>query len=359
MRGMVSGIGYFSKKEQNMKRHWVITVVILASLTNLVSALTLYNPNYQAETFTTYTYSQYLGTITSMATDSSGNIYAYHNGSWDDAVYDGRLMKITPQKNASVIAQGACSPGDVVWGGGTAYGDYLYLVDLGRPQISDWGRIKRVKPDGSHYEEFCNSLDYGSYSPYALGIDRRGTYGGQMYCGYLSLDHIDAIGTTGYASRFSEFPFNMTDGPQGIAFDPGNAYGGLMYVGNGGNNDLSGIFSLSTNGQTYTRLAPEITAVSELKFDSSGLFGGLMFINGFANPQNPNGLYSVTSTGEISLIARGNNFWSFTFGADGAIYAAEYDHGLNITTISRIIPVPEPLTMSLLALGGLALRRRK
>jgi glucose/arabinose dehydrogenase len=92
-----------------------------------------------------------------------------------------------------------------------------------------------------------------------------------------------------------------------------------------------------------------------LTIDSTGLFGGDMFVSNLDN-----NIYRVTSSGSVSVFASGFNFGAgntstghIAFGPDGTMFVTEGATG----TVWHI--TPEPATLALLTAGGLALLRRR
>ena len=66
------------------------------------------------------------------------------------------------------------------------------------------------------------------------------------------------------------------------------------------------------------------------------------------------GLFTLGGTGEIQYL--NGSTWENMTGAAASLYTVEYDESGDFTTLTM---VPEPATMSLLAIGGIALIRRR
>ena len=315
-----------------------MTLVIIAAVSMPAGAIEVLSPGYTAQTYVTY--SDSVGSIPRhMAFDGSGNLYV--------AQYDsGTIWKVTPGKVASQFATGFTSPYSITWGGGTAYGNFLYVGD---------GRITKLALNGT------GTLFASHNCVSSLAIDKKGNYGGYLYAGTGGADDFHKVDTAGNLLPFGSWP-GLTDGgePDGIAFDTGTSYGGLMYVGSAytqNNADKSGIFTMNTSG-TPTRFSNNLVQAFDLAFDTTGTFGGKLFAMGTTTYGTSCSLYSVGVNGTATQFASSSTLdgLGLAFGPDGAMYVSEYSSSNGMVTISRIIP--EPCTLLLLGLGAAVLRKK-
>jgi hypothetical protein len=301
----------------------LMTILIIAAVSTTANAVVVTAPGYTVEIYATYTDSV-KGIPRHMTFDANGNLYVTQQDS-------GTIWRVTPSRVASQFASGFTAPYSIAWGGGTAYGDYLYV-----------GALNMYKVDLNGNKTFFTS----STCTGSLTIDRTlaGNYGGYLYVGTGCADDVEKIDTAGNILFFSAWP-GPTDGgaPYGIAFDPGAAYGGLMYVGSAytpNNASKSGIFAMSTGG-TPTRFCSNLVQVTDVSFDKAGLFGGLLFAIGSTSYQSPTGIFSVGVDGIATEFATSTmvNAHGLAFGTDGAMYISEYSSPDGSVIISRIAPV--------------------
>ncbi|MBN2377576.1 MAG: PEP-CTERM sorting domain-containing protein [Sedimentisphaerales bacterium] len=287
------------------------------------------------------------GRLQGVEFDSNGNLYLSYRGT-DEVINDGILYQIKPDKTCDVFAVGLYSPENIVWGGGTSYGEYLYVADVGEGVV-------RVNMSGG-VSHFSNSNQ-----PIALGLDRYGNYGNLLYSSTAALDHMDKIYLNGSSQKFSDFPYNIGGGSaKSIDFDPGTRYNGKMYVGTYSQStpEWSGVFGVDTSGNP-SRFTNDIVGVLEVEFDKSGqYFGGDMFVLGMSEFGSVWSLYRVDDLGNATLFAHESGVSSLgphTFGPDGALYIAkDYGGWLSITRV-----VPEPMSLVLVGLGAIGLMRRR
>lgn len=295
-----------------------MTIMIIAVATVPVFALNMSVPGYTVETYATYSE----GRPRHMTFDANGNLYVAHDGT-------GSIWKITPSGTATQFASGFTSPTSIEWGGGTAFGDYLYVGEA---------RITKVDLNGNK-TPFASQTCNGS-----LTIDKVGNYGGYLYVGTGCYDDIKRINTSGNITTFTSWPGQATGAPYGIDFDSGTAYGGLMYVGcefPEYDADISGLFTLDTSG-TPTRFCSNLAQAWALHFDRIGLFGGQLLVIGRAVFGGPVCIYTVNTDGIAAEIATftmpGINVLGLTFGPDGALYTTEYSPQDELVAIYRITP---------------------
>ncbi|MCK5001123.1 MAG: hypothetical protein KAS23_16380, partial [Anaerohalosphaera sp.] len=244
---------------------------------------------------------------------------------------------------SQLFADGLRFPGNIVWGGGTAYGNYLYVGD------AKAGDVLKFDLAGN-----STSFARPRREPYALGISNSGN----LYCGTRVDDHVDYISPGGVVNNFSNFPYNMPGGPTSIEFDSSGNYGSGLFLSNDGADNDSGIFEINANG-IASPFAPDIVTSFRLGFDDAGLFGYSLFTTGMTEFGQLWSMYSIDADGVATQFAHNNSthLTIFSFGPDGAMYVAEHD-GMDTTIISRIALIPEPVTFALLSIGGVLVRMR-
>ena len=308
----------------------LVILVAVLSFCNFASGLTVLEPGYTVETYATYSGSN-VSEPYCMTFGDNQNLYITQRFN------DGRIWRVEPNGIATVFASGLDRPTGIDWGGGTSYGDYLYVV------LSDLDAIKKVSTSGTVYN-FASGI---SDAPSPLEIDKTGNYGGKLYTATTGYDKIYKVTTGGSVSTFSSFPGDYSNGgPYAIAFDPGTEYGGLMYVGtafSGGNPPPEGIFSMDTSGNAT--LFCDLEANHTLNFDPVGDFGGEMFVS------NSNLIRRVAPDGTPTdfIQKTSDRIKAFTFGADGAMYVAEYTASTHTVVINKVkAPIYEKIIYSIL-----------
>jgi hypothetical protein len=317
----------------------LMTIVITMAVSVPVSAIEIVQPGYSVQTYATYTDSA-RGEPQHMAFDGSGNLYVVQRDS-------GNIWKVAPGGSASQFASGITDAYAITWGGNSGYGNYLYVGGA---------RISKVTLDGQ-ISSFANHSNIAS-----LTIDKKGNYGGYLYASTGGADDFHKIDTAGNITNFGSWP-GLTNGgePDGIAFDTGTSYGGLMYVGSAyeqNNANKSGLFTMNTSG-TPTRFSNNLVQAYELAFDTTGIFGGKLFTIGETSFNSIYSLYSVGVNGAATQFATSSTLerLGLAFGLDGALYISEYSSSDGLVTISRIIP--EPATLLILGLGAALIRKRR
>ncbi|AQT69627.1 hypothetical protein STSP2_02821 [Anaerohalosphaera lusitana] len=329
-------------------------VLVVVSANAFCSTAVVFDSNYRSEVYATYPSSKSLGQVGGMEFDSEGNLFVSHYGAEFEG-NDGSIYKITPDGNANEFVSGLHFPGNMVWTGGTDYGDYLYVGDGTRPTNGRRGGIYRVDMQGN-----ISPFATAGNEPYALGFDEEV---GMMFAGTRGDDHLDKVLSDGSTQLFSGFPYGMNGGgPAGIDINNGDKYPGYMYLSNDGKGEnYSGVFKLDENGSA-SRVAEGILTSFRLGFDDVGDFDNSLFATGISR-EHPGlwSLYKIEEDGTYSLFATGGDMHLnvFTFGPDGAIYAATRAWYSDKVTISRISLIPEPATLALFGVGVGAILRRK
>ena len=289
------------------------------------AALNLLENGYITETFATYS-APGLGEAYSMTFDNNGNLYLTH-------YLAGSMWRVTTEIHATEFITNLDSPVGITWGGGTSYGDYLYVVEI----VDD--NVVKVGLDGTT-SNFASMISGGN-SPSAIGLDRSGNYDGHLYVGSSSTDHTYEIDTSGNMTMFSDWPSWTTGGgPKDYGFDSMGTYSGLMYASayfSGTYRDRSGLFSLDTSGNA-TRFTTDLVAASCIDFDLLGNFGSNMFVMAKSSWVDDWGVWRVASDGIVTkFVTITTASWrTMRFGPDGAMYIAEYDSSTETVTISRI-----------------------
>ena len=321
-----------------MRRGMVILGISWVFVYGPAQAVEIFDLRYMVETYLTYPHVTKSGY---MEFDSNGNMYISYEAL-------GTIDRVDTDKSVTMFVTGLTEPRNLVWTGGTVYGDNLYVAD------HSGHKIVKVSMEGNK-TTFVNIN-----SPQGIALDRVGGYGGYLYTGPRVSDHVDRILQDGTLQKFSDFPYGMPGGPCDFTFDTGMEYGGLMYVGTDSvqNVNWRGVHSLDKNGNP-TRFAPDIVEASQIKFDEYGMFDNKLFIGGRKNSSDPWEIWRADPDGTTTLFARGSISGNapFTFGPDGAMYVHESAN--NIVTISRISLIPEPATLSILGLGGLIMLCKK
>jgi hypothetical protein len=309
--------------------------VLVGVLAESSLALETLLPGYMAENYVIYSCPGTLLAPREIAFDPAGRIYLSH---WEylplssnpDSIY-----RVNTDRTVTRWLTGVDSPRRLVWGGGTTFGDYLYLGE------GDADLILRIAMDGTH-AAFGGAIEG---APTALAIDRTGTYGGQMFVATRTHDAVWQISAGGVRTAFSAFPNGASGGPLDLSFDPGTNYGGRLYLTSSSDQaSYSGLFSLDTSGNA-TRFAPGLVNAFSVEVDPSGLFGGQMFVSATTVLTNGNyTIWQVDSAGNSIPFARAtlgeNALPTFTFGPDGYMYVPEWLPTTQQVAISRIMPIP-------------------
>jgi hypothetical protein len=284
-----------------------------------------------------------------MVFDDDGNLYVTQ---YTTQPYGCSIWRITPERAVSKFAGGIDTLRGIEWGGGTAFGNYLFgtLYD----EIIRIGLDKTI----STFADFSPP----KHCPHSIRIDRTGRYGGYLYSGTGCIDHTYKVSPIGTVTLFSDFPgWTNGGGPYDIDFDLGTDYGGLMYMATGfgpDNPQVSGVFALEPDGKA-SRFAEGIVAAYFVAFDRIGYFNTEMFVVGTPSFSQPATLWRLHPDGTGVEFAQGtiSTPLGLAFGPNGAMYIAEYSSQSETVTISVIIP--EPATLMLFGCGLLCLLRRR
>jgi hypothetical protein len=319
----------------------VVAVVLFLVVSNIANALQLNQPGYTIQQYATYS-KPGLDGMKDMTFDDQGNLYAVHYS-------DSSVWRITPSGNASAFVSGLYQPDGIEWTGQTAFGDYLY--------VTNGSSLVRVSKSGIK-SDFGGSFPTGS----DVAVDRTGNYGGNLFVATGGQDHIYYENTAGDVTMFSNWPdWTNGGGPDDIAFDNVGNFGSDLYIASyfgQTNASKSGIFKMDASGNA-TRFTNGIIAAWQMEFDKVGLFNHDMFVFGKDSFSDTDySLWRIKSDGTCTEFGStpGKLICGLTCGDDGALYIGEYSSAGDIVTINRVIP--EPATLSLLALGGMMLRRR-
>ncbi len=320
-----------------MMKRILLGIFCLLIVATPAMALEIFDTSYQAEVYASYTNA---ASSNNMCVDSDGNLYILH--------YDnGNIMKVDTNGSSSLFAT-AQHPYDITWGGDTAFGNSLYITNRGNSSIS------RVNSNGQI--AYLGYLTYGTF----LTIDSVGNYGGEIFAGTSSIDHIYKCNSSGSVSMFTSWP-EHTDGggPYGGDFDTHGKFNNMLYVASSfaypNLAGKSGVFSIDTDGNA-TKFNDSIVRAFDLDFDETGrYFDGDMLVRGKDTLDGDNFIFKLDEFGNATKLF--GDMRNYCFGADGVLYINEYNWKNDVTTVYRV--VPEPTTFSILGLAALIFRRRK
>jgi len=299
----------------------MIGVVLgVLALSGSVWGLEILEAGYVSETYATYSEVGVQRSPYQMVFADNGNLYVTQ-------LKDDSIWCISPDGIASRFTSGLNDAQGIVWGGGTSYGDYLYVAAN--------GRIVRVGLDGTK-ANFATRYCAG-----ALGLDGTGNYRGHLYTTTGCQDHTYRVDTSGNVTMFTNWPGWIDGGgPHDVSFDNRGNYGGLMYVATSyveSKAYVSGLFILDTSGNA-TRFTEDIVVAHCVDFDQGDVFGGDMFVIGRTNFNQDDSLWRVRQNGIATEFAKIMSpvHPSMVFGPDGAMYVSEYDETSETVIISQI-----------------------
>ncbi len=322
-----------------------LTIVVLCTQT---FALIITSPDYQSEVYTTYSTAVY-GRSYDFCFGPNGEIYATHFRSRH--AHDGYIVKIDGAKNDTVFTSSVSSPFNIKYSSGGAYGNYFYVGD---PDTPSGGEITQVDLNGN-VSTFTSNIN----DPSRLAIDPTGNYGNLMYATGGIDDRIQAISPAGSTeSVLNSYWYGHSESMHSIKFDEGTKYDGKMFLTAHYHEDAyQGLFQVNPDGSQVQW--HQIDAACGLMIDQSdGLFNGTMFFSGAYDGEWWK-LWKVNGINDVEPIALFEESWTMMhLGPDGAMYAMEWNDTTNETIITKITPVPEPVTLSLLGLGALMLRKK-
>jgi len=316
-------------KKENLS---VMAVVFMVFLTGVnVWAFEIVEPGYDVEVFSVYSN----GGVQGLAFDHEGNLYASHRS-------NKCIWKITPDGNASEFVSGFDVRG-LVFGGGTAFGDYLYT-----PDGQTWNsKIRKISLAGS-VANFA-SFDPPKHNPSPIAIDTTGHYGGNMFSATSGQDRTYQVSPSGAVSLFADFPgWRDGGGPSDIIFDDTGNYGNSMimatcFTNSSGNEYMSGVWKISPSGNAE-RLIPETMYPAYMDIDNYGDFGGKLYATTKHVSNGPMlEIWSVEPNGSHSLFATTDTtFRDIIFSDNGVMYVSEYEN--EQTTIYKVYPVVKNLS---------------
>jgi hypothetical protein len=288
--------------------------------------------DYIYETYATYYHPNPGMSPWYMCFDGYGNLYVTHRE-------NGSIYRIDMDGNAIRWVDNLNGPHDIAWGGGTEYGEYLYVGCL--------DAVRRIDLNGN-----ISTFATISGEPVVLALDRVGSYGRYMYAATAINDHIRCIFPTGNTQRFSDFPYGVPGGVHGIAFDPAMKYGHFMYAASASSTlQWNGLFRLDILGNPTRFGSNRIITAKHLEFDAMGLMSdGKLFVVGEISTGVGTtfwGIYEVAPNGEPTPFWGGTRqtggVYGFTFGPDGALYVAGYVTAENTVVITRITLPPKAI----------------
>lgn len=307
--------------------------------------LTLFDPAYRFESFSIYPAA---GESRAMMFGPDGAVYVSYYNAWLGQP-EGSIYRTEGNNTATLWADGLYRPYNMVWAGGTAYGDYYYVPDAGT--YSDHGDVMRISADGIP----MSFVSIPGAHPKTIALDESGRFGNHLWLGTSADSRIIELFPDGSKRVVVDFG-NVSGSPWDMAFDTTGRFGQDLYVATtyAQHPEISGVLRIDPD-DNLARFAEAIVEAYSLAFDEVGFFGNDLFVRGLAEGDGrADVVYRVAPDGTITPFAHFTG--DFAFGPDGMMYAYEREYGMS--TLYRITPIPEPATVLLLSLGMVALRRR-
>ena len=303
-----------------------------------------------------------------------------------------------PRFEAQVFASSIYAPRDIAFGPGSVFGDDLYVVSNNVTGASGTGSIVTIGPDGSA-TTWAGTMN----GPYGMSFSVGGSFGSYLYVN--TEDHPDGVFRIDPMTRSISSQLAYVDEGTEIHVSPGGGFGDFMYAAQA---RVAGLVNYVYKVDDSFAMTPfatfgENACIRGMTFSPGGSFGEYLYVVGQLDPAEeeardlyvncvdvqgnvsifsdepmgpyrgflafspgdpwgdflyvtagPN-LYRVKPNGEASLFAAGFDVATgLAFSPDGStLYVAQTGYSRNILAI-----VPEPATLSVLALGWMVLVRR-
>lgn len=333
-----------------MKKSFLL-MLVCAVCANAWAVVELVDPNYVLELYAEYDTAN-VGDAFGIAVGPRRNIFITHQISTTG--HNGSIVKVAPDGNPTVFAQGLTRPSGIIWAGGTDYGENLYVTEGYRNSHFDIGGVTQIGLDGTITR--FTGYKVGLNQPVTLGIDRTGNYGGSIFVGNSTVDDIDRVSTTGQVTAFSPFPYELSGGPVDIAFDKAGNYGRAMFVcaWSGTPNQWTGVFEIDTDGNPY-KFVPDLNYAYSVAIDHTkgSALGGLMYAVARKPGIKKVHLFAVKPDGSSSMIVKTDEHRNteaprVRVGADGALYLLYNNAAGNTVQIYRI--TAKPIAMAIMEL---------